>query len=48
MLTSSPGQDSGRDLTKDILERLETEPSFDTSKDFSDVPQTELKAALDR
>jgi uncharacterized protein (DUF433 family) len=41
-------QDGNRDIAKEILENLETETTLDTTKDFNDVPQTDLKAALDR
>ncbi|KAI9705251.1 MAG: Phenylalanyl-tRNA synthetase, beta subunit, cytoplasmic [Bogoriella megaspora] len=37
-----------RDLTKEILTKLETKPKLETSQDFQDVSQAEIKAALDR
>ncbi|KIW09538.1 phenylalanine-tRNA ligase, alpha subunit [Verruconis gallopava] len=43
-----PSKAGSRDLTKEILEKLESKTSINTAETFSDVPQIELKAALDR
>ncbi len=43
-----PLRDGARDLTQEILNLLDEKPSFQTSQDFADVPQGEIKAALDR
>lgn len=37
-----------RDITKEILETLDSESSFTTDQKFPDVGQIEIKAALDR
>ncbi len=37
-----------RDLSHQILDRLEHQSSIDTSTAFPDIPQHEIKAALDR
>ena len=44
-----PMQANGsRDLTRDILSTLDTQPEIDTSKELGDISQAEIKAALDR
>ena len=43
-----PLQDGTRDVTKVILDALEGSPALETSKDLSDIPRSEVKAALDR
>lgn len=43
-----PLQDGTRDVTKVILDALESSPALETSKDLSDIPRSETKAALDR
>lgn len=43
-----PLRDGSRDLTQQLLEALDRQPELQTSKDFGDVPQAEIKAALDR
>lgn len=43
-----PLQDGNRDLTLDILETLDTTESLQTQESFQNVPQPEIKAALDR
>lgn len=40
--------EKGRDLTLDILEKLDDESTFSSNDAFSNVPQAEFKAALDR
>jgi phenylalanyl-tRNA synthetase alpha chain len=37
-----------RDLTQEILDQLDVQPELESSRDFPDVPQAEIKAALDR
>lgn len=43
-----PLQDGARDVTQQILDRLDSKPSFVTSTEFPDIAQNEIKAALDR
>lgn len=43
-----PLQDGTRDVTQQILDRLDTKPSFVTSNEFPEISQNEAKAALDR
>jgi phenylalanyl-tRNA synthetase alpha chain len=43
-----PLREGGRDLTLDILERLDTQSPLQTNDEFPSVPQSEIKAALDR
>lgn len=43
-----PVQTETRDLTLDILSTLETTEPFKSQDAFADVPQAEIKAALDR
>lgn len=43
-----PLHDGTRDVTLQILEALDTKPSFDTSAEFPQIAQNEVKAALDR
>jgi phenylalanyl-tRNA synthetase alpha chain len=41
-------QASGRDLTQEVLDLLNTKQSVATESDLADVGQAEIKAALDR
>jgi phenylalanyl-tRNA synthetase alpha chain len=41
-------QASGRDLTQEVLDLLNTKQSVSTESDLADVGQAEIKAALDR
>lgn len=43
-----PLHDGVRDVTKEILNHLATKSELETSSEFPDVPQNEIKAALDR
>ncbi|KAF2841069.1 phenylalanyl-tRNA synthetase-like protein alpha chain [Patellaria atrata CBS 101060] len=43
-----PLQAGDRDLTQEILDTLSEKPETQTNNDFADVPQTQIKAALDR
>lgn len=43
-----PLQTSSGDLTKQILEALDQQQTYITSKQFPERPQNEIKAALDR
>lgn len=43
-----PLQTDARDLTLEILTRLETESPFQTQDAFPNVSQAEIKAAIDR
>lgn len=43
-----PLREGGRDLTQQILDTLDTKEPLKTNEDFADVPQNEIKAALDR
>ncbi|KAF2093529.1 hypothetical protein NA57DRAFT_68998 [Rhizodiscina lignyota] len=43
-----PLKANGRDLTQEILDSLAEKDSFKTNEEFPDVPQQEIKAALDR
>lgn len=43
-----PLQAGGRDLTLEILEALDSNPTFATSAQFPQISQNEVKAALDR
>lgn len=40
--------DGIRDVTKEILNQLSTKAEIETSSTFPDIPQNEIKAALDR
>lgn len=44
----SSSRNGTRDLSHQILDRLEHQSSIDTSAAFPDIPQHEIKAALDR
>lgn len=37
-----------RDLTRELLDQLESNPELETSSAFPAIPQNEIKAALDR
>jgi phenylalanyl-tRNA synthetase alpha chain len=41
-------QASGRDLTQEVLDLLDTKQTVATESDLPDVAQAEIKAALDR
>lgn len=43
-----PLRDGNRDLTKEILDELDTRGAFASQDAFPDVSQAEVKAALDR
>lgn len=43
-----PLHDGTRDVTQQILDALDGGSSFETAKQFPDIPQAEIKAALDR
>ena len=43
-----PLHDGVRDVTKEILEHLSLKPEFETSSEFPQIPQNEIKSALDR
>lgn len=43
-----PLHDGVRDVTKEILAHLDTKSELETSKEFPQIPQNEIKAALDR
>jgi phenylalanyl-tRNA synthetase alpha chain len=43
-----PLKDGHRDITQEILNLLDSQPTFKTSEAFPDVGQIEIKAALDR
>jgi hypothetical protein len=43
-----PLKDGNRDVTQEILDYLSENDSFKSTQQFSDIPQAELKAALDR
>jgi len=43
-----PLQNGSHDLTLEILEALDTNPTFETNAQFPQTPQNEVKAALDR
>lgn len=43
-----PLHDGARDVTKEILDHLESKTELETSTEFPNIPQNEIKAALDR
>ena len=43
-----PLHDGVRDVTKEILEHLSLKPELETSSEFPQIPQNEIKSALDR
>lgn len=43
-----PLQDGARDVTQLILDLLDHKPLLQTGEDFPTIPQSEIKAALDR
>lgn len=43
-----PFNDGTRDVTQLILDHLENRTSFVTNAEFPEIPQNEIKAALDR
>jgi len=43
-----PLKDGDRDLTQQILDTLAAKESLKSTEDFQNVPQVEIKAALDR
>lgn len=43
-----PLREGSRDLTQEVLDRLDQKPALKSSEDFSEIPQPEIKAALDR
>lgn len=43
-----PLKDGTRDVTQQILDALENEDSINTNDTFPEIPQIEIKAALDR
>lgn len=43
-----PLESGGRDLTQQVLDKLDTKSPLNTSEDFPNVSQGEIKAALDR
>lgn len=43
-----PLDDGTRDVTQQILDVLDEKPDFNTSSQFPQIPQIEIKAALDR
>ena len=43
-----PLQDGNRDLTREILAGIDSKGSISSSEDFPDIPQAEIKAAIDR
>ena len=43
-----PLRDGGRDLTQEVLDLLENKDPLQTNTDFPNIPQAEIKAALDR
>jgi len=43
-----PLHDGARDVTQQILDALEGEASLETATKFPEIPQAEIKAALDR
>ncbi|KAJ9658299.1 Phenylalanyl-tRNA synthetase, beta subunit, cytoplasmic [Coniosporium apollinis] len=43
-----PLRDGDRDVTQQILDMLDEKPELNSSSDFPQIPQAEIKAALDR
>ena len=43
-----PLRDGDRDVTQQILDMLDEKPELNSSSDFPQLPQAEIKAALDR
>ena len=43
-----PLRDGNRDLTREILSTIDDKGSITSTLDFPDIPQAEIKAALDR
>ena len=43
-----PKKTDDRDVTQDVLDRLDQKQPLQTSEDFPSIPQAEIKAALDR
>ena len=43
-----PLENHNRDLTQEILEKLDRQGSFASNDEFPDIPQGQIKAALDR
>jgi phenylalanyl-tRNA synthetase alpha chain len=43
-----PLKDGTRDVTQEILDVLGEKETFHTDEQFPDIPQAEIKAALDR
>lgn len=43
-----PLHDGARDVTKEVLDRLSTKSELETSSEFPQIPQNEIKSALDR
>lgn len=41
-------RDEKHDVTQDVLDLLDEKPTIHTSEDFPQIPQPEIKAALDR
>jgi phenylalanyl-tRNA synthetase alpha chain len=43
-----PHETQDRNLTQEILDRLDTKPTLQSDEDFPAISQAEIKAALDR